>query len=232
MTSTPPVLDRPETSDDTPDQRPRIQLSATQLIASALAAVTATIAASFLGVAGTVIGAAVASVLTVTGNAVYSHSIQRTSQRVRTVVPAATRFVPGVQPPAAPAPRSSGRRPRRLPWKLLLAASVGLFVGVLGVITVVELIVGRPVSAEVRGDAGSGTSLLGTVEQRNPAPAPRPTVTVTPKVVTRTPTITVTAPAQTRTVHPTVTTSPSGASSPTGTPTPSPTTSSTGSPRP
>lgn len=231
MTSTPPVLDRPET-DDAPDNRPRIQLSATQLIASALAAVTATIAASFLGVAGTVIGAAVASVLTVTGNAVYSNSIQRTSRRVRTVVPAATRFVPRAQPSPAPAPRPSRTSPRRVPWKLLIAASVGLFVGVLGVITVVELIVGRPVSAEVRGESGAGTSLLGTTNQRNSAPAPRPTVTVTPKVVTRTPTITVTAPAQTRTVQPTVTTSPSGSSSPTGTPTPSPTSSSTGSPTP
>ena len=74
--------------------RTRIQLSATQVIASALAAITATVAASYLGVAGTVIGAAVASVLTVVGNAVYSHSIQRTSERVRTVVPVAGRLAP------------------------------------------------------------------------------------------------------------------------------------------
>ena len=49
-----------------------------QLVASVLAAVTATVAGSYLGVNGTVIGAAVASVLTVVGNAVYSHSIHRT----------------------------------------------------------------------------------------------------------------------------------------------------------
>ncbi len=60
--------------------RPRLQLSATQIIASALAAVTATFGASYLGVAGTVIGAAVASVLTVVGNAVYSHSLQRVAR--------------------------------------------------------------------------------------------------------------------------------------------------------
>ena len=60
-------------------ERPhRLQLSATQLIASALAAVTATIAASYLGISGTVIGAAIASVITVSGNAVYSHSFRRT----------------------------------------------------------------------------------------------------------------------------------------------------------
>jgi hypothetical protein len=69
---------------------PRIQLSATQLIASALAAVTATIAASYLGISGTIIGAAIASLVTVTGNAVYSHSIHRTRERVRVVARTAT----------------------------------------------------------------------------------------------------------------------------------------------
>ena len=95
-------------------ERPRIQLSASQVIASALAAITATVAASYLGVAGTVIGAAVASVLTVIGNAVYSHSIQRTGARVRSVVPAAGRFAPRPAPTAAETgPRScTGRHGR------------------------------------------------------------------------------------------------------------------------
>ena len=64
--------------------RPRLQLSTVQVLASALAAVTATIAGSFLGVNGTVIGAAIASVLTVTANAIYAHSLQRGRERVRT----------------------------------------------------------------------------------------------------------------------------------------------------
>jgi hypothetical protein len=79
-----------QSTEPVPKTRPRLQLSATQLIASALAAVTTTIAASFLGINGTVIGAAVASVLTVAGNAIYSHSIHRTRERVRTAVPAVT----------------------------------------------------------------------------------------------------------------------------------------------
>jgi hypothetical protein len=69
--------------------RPRLQLSAAQVLASALAAITATIAGSFLGVNGTVIGAAVASVLTVTANAIYAHSLRRTGERVRTAAPVA-----------------------------------------------------------------------------------------------------------------------------------------------
>ena len=53
-------------------------LSITHILASALAAVTATFAASYFGVSGTIIGAALASVVTVVGNTLYSHSIQRT----------------------------------------------------------------------------------------------------------------------------------------------------------
>jgi hypothetical protein len=218
-----------EPTTDTPD-RPRLQLSATQVIASALAATTATVAASYLGVAGTVIGAAVASVLTVVGNAVYSHSIQRTSDRVRTVVPAAARFAP--HPPAPPVPvpsrpRTPGRR--RPGWTVLAAACLGLFAGVLVVVTGVELVAGRPLSDVVQGKDGSGTSLLGTTTHRGkPTPTPAVTVTVTPTVVTSTPTVTVTGPPVTTTVTPTTTTTPTP--TPTApTPTPTPSTSSSGS---
>jgi hypothetical protein len=65
-------------------------LSITHILASALAAVTATFAASYFGVSGTIIGAALASVVTVVGNTLYSHSIRRTRERVRSVVPLTT----------------------------------------------------------------------------------------------------------------------------------------------
>ncbi len=138
--------------------RPRIQLSPTQVIASALAAITATVAASYLGVAGTVIGAAVASVLTVVGNAVYSHSIQRTSARVRTVVPAAGRLAPR---PAPAASETAPRRARRPAWTVMAAACVGVFAGVLVVVTGVELVAGRPLTDVLHNKQGSGTSVLG-----------------------------------------------------------------------
>ncbi|MGI8679884.1 MAG: hypothetical protein ACR2LX_14625 [Jatrophihabitans sp.] len=67
---------------------PRFDLSATQLAATALAAITATFVASYLGVSGTIIGAAVASVATAIGNAVYGQSLRSTRERVRVVVPA------------------------------------------------------------------------------------------------------------------------------------------------
>ena len=214
------------TEHDTEDApRPaRFSLSATQVIASGLAATTATVAASYLGVAGTVIGAAVASVLTVVGNAVYSHSIARTGARVREAVPVAARWTPRAPLPApSPVPRRTSER-KRGTWQVLVAACVGVFAGVLLVVTAVELVAGRPLTDVVRGTGGSGTTVFGD-EARSaktvPTPTPTTTVTVTPSVVVVTPTVTVTTAPVTRTET----------ASPTGTPTPSPsTTSGTGTP--
>jgi hypothetical protein len=209
---------------------PRFELSATQLAATALAAITATVAASYLGVAGTVIGAAVASVVSAIGTAVYSHSLRSTQARVREVVPA--RAVRRPEPPglhpSAPLTRAdsdaSECKPRsreRGRWHGVAIGSLALFVTVLTVVTGFEAVTGRPLSDLVRGDTGSGTSVFGTstnnaaVEQ--PVPAPTVTKTVTPSVVVVTPTVTQTAPAVTETATPTATTTPS----PTDAPTPS-----------
>ncbi len=177
-------------------ERPRIQLSVVQVVASALAAITATVGASYLGIAGTVIGAAVASVLTVVGNAVYSHSLRR----VGTAAGLATRA--GAAPATSVTPRRG--------WPTFATACAGVFVGVLIVVTVIEVFAGRPLSDVVRGRSGSGTSVLGDVGQStgSSSPTPRATVTVTPQVVTRTPTVTVTGTAVTKTAAPTKTVTP------------------------
>lgn len=56
-----------------------------QVMAGALAAVTAALLGSTLGVAGTVLGAGLASVVSTVGAALYLRSIQRTGQGVRSV---------------------------------------------------------------------------------------------------------------------------------------------------
>ncbi|TAM84348.1 MAG: hypothetical protein EPN43_12635 [Jatrophihabitans sp.] len=188
----------------------RVGLSSTQLVASALAAVTATVAASYLGVSGTVIGAAVASVLSVLGNAVYSHSLRQTGSRVRAAVPARGRWV--------------------------LGTCAAVFVGVLGVVTVVELAAGRPLSNLVHDSPGTGTTVFGADARPQahgvPAPAlPTPTVTITAHVVTVTPTVTVTAPPVSSTV-PAPSPSPSGSTGAPATPSPSPTPSASPTPAP
>jgi hypothetical protein len=225
-----PTSAPPSEEDQTVEtDRPRLQLSATQVIASALAATTATVAASYLGVAGTVIGAAVASVLTVVGNAVYSHSIQRTSERVREVVPAAVRFANHEHAVTHPVPTVRANRPstrRRPPWTVMAAACVGVFAGVLIVVTGGALVAGRPLPDVLQGKQGSGTSLLGTTKHASRStPTPQVTVTLTPAVVTKTPAAvtdppTVTVTPVTKTATPTTTVSPSTPAAPTPTPTP------------
>jgi hypothetical protein len=67
----------------------RIDLSATQVVASMLAAVTGAVAASTLGIAGTVIGAAIMSVASTAVAAVYKHYIARSHERLRAAAEAA-----------------------------------------------------------------------------------------------------------------------------------------------
>jgi hypothetical protein len=61
----------------------RLELSATQLTASVMAAVTAAVCASYLGVAGTIIGAGVVSFASTAGTAIYRHYLARTEEKLR-----------------------------------------------------------------------------------------------------------------------------------------------------
>ena len=196
---------------------PRFRLSIVQLVASALAAVTAAIAGSFLGVNGTVIGAAVASVLSVAANALYAHSLQRTGDRVRAVVPASTRWLPPrTEPSTPPAPAPRAATPRRASPVLVAGmAAVGVFAAALAFLTGLEVVAGRPVSDLVAGKSASGTTVFGSAQQGGVrTPTPSVTVTVVPKVVVTTPTVTSTAPAVTVTPS-----TPPASATPTGTPT-------------
>lgn len=77
---------------DTDGARPRLDVL--QLAAGALAATTAAVVGSRLGVNGTIIGAATGSVVGTIGSATYAHYLTRTATRVRTVVVRA----PGTRP--------------------------------------------------------------------------------------------------------------------------------------
>jgi hypothetical protein len=198
-----------------PAQPPsRLGLSLTQVIATALAAVTATVVASFFGVAGTVIGAGISSVLSVVGTAVYGHSLRRTRERMRVVVPVAgrrpARSVPSVyagarvpRPTYPPHPYRDNpaeygpvrySRPRRRTLVTRLAVgSVAVFAVVLALVTGVEAVAQRPLSDLVTGnDAVSGTTLFGNQHRASSPAQPRassapahPAPTIT-QTVTRT----------------------------------------------
>jgi len=95
----------------TEQQTKSFNLTLTQIAAAALAAVTAAVLGSRLGVAGTVIGAAIASITTTTANAVYQHSLERSLRRSRERLAAATR----PRTAAARAPSTSAAAPSAPP---------------------------------------------------------------------------------------------------------------------
>jgi len=230
------------------DHRARPTISSTQLMSSALAAVTAAIVGSRLGIAGTLVGAAAGSVIGTIGTAMYGHWLDRTASHVRTVVvrvPASVRSTPAdptavldtvddtvddtVAEPAETtglAPASTLRQPT---WRTVGLAVVATFAVAIGSITAFEAIAGQPVSTLTGGDAGSGTTLGravdpdagATVIQPDPDPDPAPTP-ATP-VPTETATTPDPPPSATPTATPTPTPTPTD--SPTVTPTtPGPTT--------
>lgn len=86
--------------EDEPEQRPRLNLTTSQVAASALAACCASIVASYLGVAGTVIGAAIGSVVATIGAAVYAHLFRRGGDRIKQTLQVTT---------VVPEPRRGGR---------------------------------------------------------------------------------------------------------------------------
>jgi hypothetical protein len=86
----------------------RFEVSGTQIVAGVLATVTGAVAASYLGVAGTVIGAAVMSVASTGGGAVYKYYLGRTARRMREAAPVITQRT--VERAAAVGVRSAARR--------------------------------------------------------------------------------------------------------------------------
>lgn len=155
-----------------------------QVIAGALAAITAALLGSTLGMAGTVLGAGVASVVTTVGAALYLRSLRGVHARVvtRTEPPPATR--------------------RRLGWPALAAATVLAFVLGMLVITGVEWARGAQLSG------GQGTTIGGIVRPGSgPVEHPRQGGVTVPIEPTGSPTVTstqppTTSPGQTSTTPP------------------------------
>ena len=240
MTATKPTSSKPAepTTNTEPD---RIGLSATQLVASGLAAMSATVAASYFGVAGTMIGAALGSVVSVAGNAVYSYSLRRTRNRVRRTLDVAIAHRFAAEPSrviarteqaqdevAAPRPRDHRLGLSLRPKRLALVAA-GLFVAVVAITTCFELASGQPLSSPVTGKQGSGVSIGGgSSKQASPSrpvvPSPTGSSTGTGSASPGSSGATITV-----TVTPTGSASPTGSSVPaTGSPAGSP--AATGSP--
>lgn len=196
----------------TTQEKPRTEVTLTRLVATALAAITAAFLGSRLGMAGTVIGAGVASIVSTVAGALYQHSLDRTSNRLRSRVTQSHERIETDRPPAD-IPR------RRLNWRMVAAVTVAAFVIGMGAITGYELLTHGPISG-----GGNGTTISNLFGRQPAGHPPAPNQPSAPTSVTTTtqspPTTTTTqAPTPTTTPPPTTTTPPSTTSGETPVPT-------------
>jgi hypothetical protein len=173
-----------------------LDLSAAQVVGGALAAMTAAALGSQLSVAGTVVGAALASIIAAVAGSLYTASIRRTRDKVKTVfwtgqpneveeatvmeiVSDSEGHISGQRSHlVAPEPQpSSGQNGPKLNWKRVVVAALAAF-GIAAVsLTAVELATGHALSggngttfqqvSEGRSDKGSDT--------KKKAPSEKPT---------------------------------------------------------
>jgi hypothetical protein len=160
------------------EETDRVRIS--QVLAGALAAVTAALIGSTMGVAGTVVGAGLASIVSTIGAVLYQRSIERTTEGVRTVrakvvgksggtTVLVSQEDPEKEPPrtgdeveAAPADAEPDDRPpqerRRRRWPMVVAGSVAAFVLGMLAVTGVEWLRGETLSG------GNGTTFGSSVD--------------------------------------------------------------------
>ena len=152
-----------------------------KLVAGTLAAVSAAVVGSFLGVAGTLVGAAVASLIGTLGTELYARSLNRGYTRLRH-----TDAGPAVPPEPAPdpTPTTTGTvyARRRPPWKRVALVAAAVFVLAIGAVSAVELVAGRSISSMFGNASGGGTTISSV--GRKAAPTPKPTHTPSPAATT------------------------------------------------
>ena len=181
-----------------------IQIS--KVVAGTLAAVSAAVLGSFLGVAGTLAGAALASIVGSVGTELYERSLHRGAKRLQTLAPTFIKAPAAVGTPevaaatdedspshtvpeelkhetpaavAAPAPTRFQVR-----WSRVGLAAVALFVLAMVPLTLVEMASGRTIANLVGSSQATGTSVgtavTGDEQDRTPATTPAGTPSQTP----------------------------------------------------
>ena len=157
-------------------------------IAGVLAAVSAAVVGSFLGVAGTLVGAAVASIVGSVGTEIYHRSIERGKQRLQATFVTAPAAVgtPSVaaaeeESPSEPEPQVTGR----YRWGRVAMVAGALFVLAMGALTAFELTAGKSV-ADAVGKKSSSSSTIGSIvgakdkkQQKSSTVTPSPSATTT-----------------------------------------------------
>jgi len=164
------------------NDRPRLELSAPQILGGALAAASAAVASSWLGVAGTVLGAVIVSLVVSVGSALYTHSLERSSRVIRETLPvspilpartstarqtAATAVLPAVATPAADdavvadatTREPSSRRGGSVSWRTVGVSALASLALAAAVLTGFETFVGKPASSIIGAGNDGGTTV-------------------------------------------------------------------------
>lgn len=169
-----------------------------KVAAGTLAAVSAAVIGSFLGVAGTLIGAAVASVIGTVGTEVYQRSINKGAKKLQTFAPTFIKAPAAVGTPEVAAAteedapshtvapeevtekREADQSGTKLRWKPILIGSFVVFVIAMSAIFVAEAIAGRSL-ASISGNGDAGRSIIGVPigDEDKSTPTPAPSVTPT-----------------------------------------------------
>ena len=163
-----------DTSNGARDKQPKAKerdLSATQIAGGALAAMTAAALGSRLSVAGTIVGAALASIIAAVAGSLYTASLRRTRDKVKTVFwtgqpneveePTVMEILPDREGHVvgqrshlvAPEPIDPSPRRRKLNWKRVAVAALVTFAIAAASLTVFELATGHALSG------GEGTTI-------------------------------------------------------------------------
>lgn len=186
---TPSEQREPEAPDPRTPSKAKIDLSLTQVVGGALAAMTAAFLGSRLSLAGTVAGAAVASIVAAVASNVYTASLQTTREKVRTVfrgrvadsgVPVTVESADdtfswsNAQPPAARTTTPPPPVQRRLRWQSVVVGALTVFALAGALLTGLELASGHSLSG------GNGTTISQVAEQKPVAdPTSHPTSSAT-----------------------------------------------------
>jgi hypothetical protein len=192
-----------------------------KVAAGTLAAVSAAVIGSFLGVAGTLIGAAVASVIGSVGTEVYQRSINKGAKKLQTLAPTFIKAPAAVGTPEVAAAteedapshsvapdevvekRAEDQSGTKLRWKPILVGAAVVFLIAMGAIFAVEAIAGRSL-ASISGNGDPGRSSIGVQVGNDVKSSPSPIPSVAPSETTEPTTApTSEAPATDQPVQPT-----------------------------
>jgi hypothetical protein len=169
------------------------QLRVPQLLASALAAVSGAVVASFFGIEGTLIGAALASVLVAPAEALYTHSLASAHRVARRSLLRRVGEQAGASEEAA-----SEAHPQPIRWQRVAVAAVVAFGIAVGAITGVEAVAKQPlaslVGSQPRPGASTSVGMVVAGADRPAPPATRAPATPTTSTSPSGPTPTTTAP--------------------------------------